>query len=287
VAGEARWAPVSTVAVADRFRKWSLGALSLLAFLAALYLIALAALYLAQRKLLYFPNTVEVAPAALGLDARIVHLRTADGETLLAWYVAPAEDKPLILYFHGNGGGLDARADRFERLVATGNGLLALEYRGYAGSTGSPSETGLIADGEAAYAWALGSGVAPDRVIAMGESLGSGVAVALAARRRVGALVLDSPYSSIADVAAAHYWMFPVRALILDAFHSDRRIANVAAPLLIVHGTADGVVPIRFGERLFASAQPPKEFLRVEGAGHLALGERIPEVLAWIERLPR
>ena len=163
-------------------------------------------------------------------------------------------------------------------------GLLAIEYRGYASSTGSPSEHGLKLDGEAAYAAAIASGVAPERIVALGESLGSGVAVALAARHKIGALVLDSPYSSIADVAAAAYWFVPVRALLRDPFRNDLLIGSVTAPTLIVHGTKDLVVPIRFGEKLFALANPPKEFWRVEGAPHLAMGERLADVLSWIAR---
>ncbi len=258
----------------------------LIAFLsaAALYALVVAGLFLAQRKLIYFPNAVEVAPASLGLDMQVLRVPTEDGENLLAWYCAPAPGKPLILYFHGNGGGVDLRAERFRRIVAGGDGVLAVEYRGYAGSTGRPSEAGLLADGEAAYAQALAIGVAPERIVAMGESLGSGVAVALAARHKVGALVLDSPFSSLADVASALCWMFPVRALLRDAFASDRRIGRVVAPILMVHGTRDGVIPIRFGEKLFALANPPKDFWRVEGAGHLAMGERMPEALEWIER---
>ena len=118
----------------------------------------------------------------------------------------------------------------------------------------------------------------------MGESLGTGVAVDLAARHQVGALVLDSPYSSTVDVAAARYWMFPVRLLMLDRFRSDEKIGRVAAPVLMVHGTADATIPIRFAEKLFALTKAPKDFLPVEGAGHLALGLVIPQVLQWIDR---
>ncbi len=163
-------------------------------------------------------------------------------------------------------------------------GLLAIEYRGYASSTGSPSERGLKLDGEAAYAAAIASGVAPERIVALGESLGSGVAVALAARHKIGALVLDSPYSSIADVAAAAYWFVPVRALLRDPFRNDLLIGSVTAPMLMVHGTKDLVTPIRFGEKLFALANQPKEFWRVEGAAHLAMGERLAETLDWIAK---
>jgi uncharacterized protein len=163
-------------------------------------------------------------------------------------------------------------------------GLLAIEYRGYASSTGSPSEHGLKLDGEAAYAAAIASGIAPERIVALGESLGSGVAVALAARRKIGALVLDSPYSSIADVAAATYWFVPVRALLRDPFHNDLLIGSVTAPTLIVRGTKDLVVPIRFGEKLFGLASAPKELWRVEGAAHLAMGEQLADVINWIAR---
>ena len=190
----------------------------------------------------------------------------------------------MILYFHGNAGGLDLRAERFRAIVKAGMGLLAIEYRGYASSTGSPSERGLKLDGEAAYAAAIASGVEPERIVVLGESLGSGVAVALAARYKVGALALDSPYSSIADVAAAAYWFVPVRALIRDPFRNDLLIGSVDAPVLMVHGTKDRVVPFRFGEKLFALASPPKEFWRVEGAVHLAMRERFPETLDWIAR---
>ena len=260
--------------------------IGLLGAFAILYAVALAALYVGQRKPLYFPNAVEVAPASVGLpNAERLDLTTGDGERLLAWYISPTTGKPLILYFHGNGGGLDLRAERFNAFAAAGDGLLAVEYRGYAGSTGAPSEVGLLADGEGIEATRLG--FPPGRIVLMGESLGSGVAVALAARHAPAALVLDSPYSSIADVAAALFWMFPVRALMRDAFRSDERIARVVAPLLIVHGTRDDAVPIRLAEKLFALAHEPKDFIRVEGGGHLALGMRIPEVLAWIDRATR
>ncbi|MGA2044868.1 MAG: alpha/beta hydrolase [Roseiarcus sp.] len=252
---------------------------------AALYLAALLALALGQRKILYLPYARVVEPAAVGLPrAQILRLPTDDGETLLAWFVAPARGRPLILYFHGNANGLADRGERFRALTSSGDGLLAVEYRGYPGSTGAPTERGLLIDGETAYAKALALGIPADRIVAMGESLGSGVAVDLAMRHEVGAVALDSPYSSTADVAAAQYWMFPVRLLMRDQFHSDEKIGRVTAPLLIVHGSADRTIPIRFGERLFALANEPKTFMRIEGAGHLALGAVIPKVLAWIDQ---
>jgi fermentation-respiration switch protein FrsA (DUF1100 family) len=249
-----------------------------------LYVVALAVVTLCQRKLLYFPNRDAVAPSAVGLpQAHVLTLKTSDGETLVAWYIAPAPGRPLILYFHGNGGGLELRNERFGALTQTGYGLLAVEYRGYGGSSGSPSEEGLHRDAEAGYGTALALGAAPKNIVIMGESLGSGVAVPLAARHEVGALVLDSPFSSIVDVAAVHFWMFPVRLMLRDKFRSDLAIGAVRAPLLVIHGDRDEVTPIRYAEKLFALANEPKRFIRVEGAGHLALGFAIPDVLRWMD----
>ena len=251
----------------------------------ALYAAVIIGLFVGQRKILFRCDAAEVDPATLGLEAEVVRLKTEDGESLLAWKIPPAPGRPLILYFHGNAGGIDLRVDRFHAIAKAGMGLIAIEYRGYASSTGRPSERGLKLDGEAAYAAAIAMGVAPERIVPLGESLGSGVAVALAARHTVGALVLDSPYSSVADVAAAAYWFVPARALIRDPFRNDLLIGSVKAPTLIVHGTKDIVVPIRFGEKLFALANPPKEFWRVDGAVHLAMGERFADTLDWIAKM--
>ena len=251
---------------------------------AALYGAALAYLYTQQRNFLYRPSAVESSPQAVSLPmAEAIHLATADGERLLAWRILPAPGRPMLIYFHGNGGGIDLRADRFRAFAAAGFGLLAVEYRGYAGSTGSPTEAGLNLDALAAYDEAIRLGAAPQRIVLVGESLGTGVAVSLATQRPIGALMLDSPYTSLPDVAASVYWMFPVHALMKDVFASKGRIGEVRAPILMAHGTADDVVPFNLGERLFALAPSPKTFLRVEGAGHLALGLRLPEAVAWIE----
>ena len=161
----------------------------------ALYGLLVVGLLVGQRKILFRCDAAEVDPATLGLEAKVLRLKTEDGESLVAWSIPPAPGRPLILYFHGNAGGLDLRVERFRAMAKAGMGVLAIEYRGYASSTGSPSEPGLKLDGEAAYAAAIASGVAPERIVPLGESLGSGVAVALAARHKVGALVLDSPYS--------------------------------------------------------------------------------------------
>jgi fermentation-respiration switch protein FrsA (DUF1100 family) len=226
-------------------------------------------IYLAQRSLMYHPERTRTAPAAAGLsDAQEIMLDSADGEKLIAWYVPPKEGKPLVLYFQGNAGALRSRADPFRALTDDGLGLVALSYRGYGGSTGSPSEAGLIADAEAAFAFAAAR-VPAKRIVVFGESLGTGVAVALAAAHPVGGVVLEAPFTSTADIGALVYWFLPVRRLMKDQFRSDIRIGGVSAPLLVLHGARDGVVPITFGERLFALGHEPKRFARfAEGAHH-------------------
>jgi len=248
----------------------------LIAFIAVFalgYAGVLALMFIFQRRLMYFPSAERVAPAAAGLpQAAEATFASSDGENLIAWFVAPRAGKPLVLYFQGNAEGLPARVSRFEWLLADGTGLLALNYRGYGGSTGTPSEQGLIRDGEAAYEFARAR-VAPERIVPFGESLGTGVAVALAATHAVAAVILDAPFTSAADVGAAAFPFVPVRWAMKDAFRSDLRIAQVRAPLLVLHGAQDRVVPIQFGERLFALAHEPKRFVRFPDGGHVDLDD--------------
>jgi hypothetical protein len=236
---------------------------------ALLYGGIVAFMYVAQRSLMYFPDRTRTPPAAVGLpQAEEVLLDTADGEKVIAWHVRPEGEKPVVLYFHGNGGALNLRAGRFRRLVADGTGLLALSYRGYGGSSGSPSEAGILRDAESAYAFAV-TRYGSDRLAVWGESLGTAVAIALAADHPVGRIILESPFTSAADIGAAAYPFLPVRLLIKDAFRSDLRIEKVRAPVLVMHGTRDRVVPIAYGERLFAMIRAPKRFVRLEQAGHV------------------
>jgi fermentation-respiration switch protein FrsA (DUF1100 family) len=173
----------------------------------------------------------------------------------------------VVLYFQGNGGGLDLRAHRFRTLVADGIGVLALNYRGYGGSTGSPTERGILLDAQAAYAFAAGR-TRPEDIVLWGESLGTGVAVAIAAKHAVARIVLESPYTSIADVAAAAYRYLPVRGLVKDQFRADALIGAVTAPVLVVQGGRDEVIPVDLGRRLYALIRAPKRFVSLPDAGH-------------------
>ncbi len=225
-------------------------------------------IYFAQRSLMYFPDTVHVLPAAAGLpEAEEVPLTASDGVHVAAWHVPPRDGKPVILYFHGNGGALRFRVERFRRLIADGIGLVALEYRGYGGLSGSPNEQGLIADAQAAYRFAS-TRYPAQQLVLWGESLGSGVAVALAAEQPVGRVILEAPFTSAVAVGARHYWYLPVSLLMKDQFRTDRRIAKVKAPLMIMHGVHDRVVPYAMGEQLFDLANQPKHFVRFLDGGH-------------------
>lgn len=228
-------------------------------------------LFVMQRKLQYFPDPRLVAPAAVGLSGfTSVSIETPDGERLVAW-LAPARDGfPTIVYFQGNGAGLAARSDRFRLFNWAGYGVFALGYRGYSGSTGAPTEAGLMADGAAAVDYLAGIGIPPGRLVYYGESLGSGVAVPLAAseRTRPAAVILEAPFTSAADVAKRRYWYVPVGLLMKDQFRSMDHIASLTAPLFIVHGDADAVVPLAQGQALFAAAGEPKELMVVRGGDH-------------------
>ena len=232
--------------------KW-IAALALLGYLGLLAL-----MYFAQRSLMYFPDTTRRPPDSVGLpQAEEVTLDTPDGERIVVWHVAPRDGKPVVLYFQGNGGGLDLRANRFRNLTSDGTGLVALNYRGYGGSSGRPTEAGLITDAQTAHAYAAAR-YAPERLVVWGESIGTGVAVALAATRPVGRVLLELPYTSTVEVAASIYPIIPVRWLMKDTFRSDERIAQVKVPVLILHGALDRIIPIRFGERLFEMVPGPK-----------------------------
>jgi fermentation-respiration switch protein FrsA (DUF1100 family) len=252
----------------------------------------LALMYVFQRALMYFPDANRTSPVQAGLpQAEEVTFQSDDGETLIAWHAAPRGDKPVVIYFQGNAGGLDLRAERFTWLTADGTGLLALCYRGYGGSTGKPSEDGLIRDARAVYSFAIARYPAK-RIVLFGESLGTAVAVALAAERDIAALILDAPFTSAADVGASAYPFAPVRWLIKDTFRSDQRIAQESAPLLVLHGERDSIVPIKFAERLFALAREPKRMHRFPQGGHVNLDDHgaaqvVKEFLAEREAAPK
>ncbi|HJN61504.1 MAG TPA: alpha/beta hydrolase [Alphaproteobacteria bacterium] len=239
------------------------------------YGLVLGGAFAGQRRLLYFPSSERPSPALSGVpEMAEVSLATEDGLALLAWHRAPARAAlPTLVYFHGNAGHIGMRADKVRPYLDAGFGVLLTTWRGYSGNPGKPDEAGLYRDGAAALAYLQETGTAPESILLYGESLGTGIAVHLAAERAPAAVVLEAPFTSIADVAQARFPILPVKHLILDRFDSKSKIAQVAAPLLIVHGGRDGTIPLRFGKRLFAAAGEPKKLKIYPEAGHNDLYE--------------
>ena len=244
-------------------------ALTLAGIALAAYAAIVLFFYLRQAALLYPASSQRTSAAQAGLSGfEDVVLETPDGERIVGWYKAPEPGRAVLIYFHGNGGSLLNRAGRARLLTQDGRGLLIVSYRGYSGSTGSPTEPGLRIDARAAYDW-LARRHPAERIVLYGESLGSGVAVGLAAERRVAGLVLDAPFTSAADVAGHHFRFLPVW-LLRDQYRSLDRIRDVGAPLLVLHGDRDGVVPYALGERLYEHAHEPKRHLRITGGDHVS-----------------
>ncbi len=216
---------------------------------------------------MYFPSTAaaRLPPQARYAAIREVDLSACDGTALKAWHW-PGERPVTLLVLHGNAGDRSDRLPWMERLRETGAGVFVLDYRGFGGSAGSPSEEGLYRDGEAAAEWIEAN--APGRIVYVGESLGTGVAVELAVRRPPSGLVLQSAFTSAVDVARAAYPWLPVRLLLRDRYDSLSKIGRVACPILCIHGTRDGMIPIEMGRALYEQAKAPKEWLEVRGADH-------------------
>lgn len=266
-------------------------AAAIIAALAALaYCAPIVWLAVKQRDLVYRVSTLRTAPEAAGFSrAREVAVKTEDGETLVGWFIPPSPDKPFIVYLHGNGGTLERRAARLQRMTDDGAGLLAIEWRGYGGSTGAPSQEGLLSDARAAYDYAVDAGADARRIVVVGESLGTGPALWLAGARKVAAVVLDSPYSSIVEIGADRYWMFPVRLISRDPFPAAEWAKKVTAPVFAVAGEADMTIPLRYARKLVAAITAPKTFIEIPGAGHVVLGrpDVLPKANAWIAEAAR
>jgi fermentation-respiration switch protein FrsA (DUF1100 family) len=243
--------------------------LKVLLGIGTIYLAVAVAAFLGQRALMYVPDPRYVRPeqdGLIGVEERI--LATPDGAKVIAWFGRSRPGQPTLLYFHGNAGSLSARSERIARYLARGFGIMMMTYRGYGGSTGRPSEAANVADAKLAYDALVASGVAPADIVLYGESIGTGVAVQLAASRPVGGVILDAPYTSIVDVAARAYPYLPVRPFLLDRYETMKHIDRIRAPLLIVHGERDSIIPVEMGREVLAAAGGPKQMITFPHAGH-------------------
>ena len=246
-------------------------------------IVALAALWWAQRSLMYFPSGGPVPAAAqVVAGAEDVELATGDGLRLGAWFVPGrgAPPRPAVLVANGNAGDRSDRAPLAAALARAGYSVLLFDYRGYGGNPGSPTEAGLLSDARAAADHLRDRpDVDPARIAYFGESLGSGVVTALAVERPPSALVLRSPFTSFAEIGSHHYPWLPVAPLIRDRYPIDAQIPSVRAPVLIIAGESDEIVPLRFSRAVHEKAAEPKRLVVLRGAGHndpeLLAGERM------------
>lgn len=238
-------------------------------FFGVFYLALAAALYLLQRKMMFGPDRSYVSPAEVNLPGlQEVVLTSRGGHRLVSWYLPAKAGQPTVLFFHGNGGNVANREEKFRQLHARGLGVFMLGYRGFGGSEGAPSEAAFIADARLLYDHALKMGLAPDNIVIYGESIGTSVAVQLAADVSSLAVILEAPMYSVLSIAEARYPYFPVRTFLRDKFETNLFIKDVRQPLLVVHGTDDEIIPLASGRRLFEAANAPKRFFEVQGGGH-------------------
>lgn len=223
-----------------------------------------------QRRLIYLPSQAVPDVDAVLPGAEEVSFSTEDGLTLTAWYMpSDAEDQATVVVFNGNGGNRANRAPLADALSRHGYSVLLVDYRGYGGNPGSPSEEGLLTDARAARSYLISRpDVEEERLVYFGESLGGAVALGLAQESTPAALVLRSPFVSLADIGSHHYPFLPVSLLLRDRYPNDEWVTEVDVPLMMIAGSDDRIVPLEQTERLHELASPPKTLLVVEGAGH-------------------
>lgn len=236
------------------------------------YVVTAVSFYIFQWRFMYFPNRERVHPKDIGLDFVEEHeLLAPDGNTLIAWYAPAKAGMPTILYFHGNSGSLAHRKERIHRFTRAGYGVYMMSYRRYSGSTGKPSQAWNISDGLLAYDTLIELGVTPDNIVVYGESIGTGVATPVSVGREVAALILEAPFTSTVDIAKKRYPFLPIRRYMLDRYESVNVIHRIAAPLLVIHGENDKVIPLSSAQELFDAALEPKRMKVIPGAGHTRL----------------
>jgi len=237
------------------------------------YALLVVLMYFFQRTLLYHPDQARPIPADYGLSqVEPVKIPSHDGLSVNGWWSPPrTENHPTVVYFHGNAGNLNDRQGKVQGFQQRGWGILLMSYRYNGGSGGAPSEDALIADGAKAIDWVEAKGIAPERIVLFGESLGTGIAVAQAARRPVAGVILEGAYDSILALGEDKYWFMPIRPLLKDSWKSINRIKEVHVPLLMVHGAHDNLIPPSHAERLFDAANMPKEFVLLENGNHVDL----------------
>ena len=243
-------------------------AIKMVWLIAVIYLSLIAFMYVFQRHFVFAPSSRN--PFAAGhAPFQVLNYQTPAGLNLRGLYVPAKENRPTIVYFHGNAGNLADRIYKAQHFLDKGYGVALVGYRGYSGNPGQPTEQGLYEDGRAVIRQLEQSGVKEQDIVLYGESLGTGVATQMATEIKAKALILEAPFTSTIDVGARVYWFLPVRFLLKDKFENLKKIGDLTMPIMIIHGTDDRTIPYAFGEKLFANVHSQiKEFVTLKGAGH-------------------
>ncbi len=231
------------------------------------YLVLVAMLWALQGCMIHIPSKQLVAtPADAGMDYEDLEIVTDDGERLHAWYIPASDPRGVLLFFHGNAGNISHRLVSIEQFRQLGLDVLIVDYRGYGRSSGRPSEQGLYRDASATYHWLREEKtVAPEHIAVFGRSLGAAVAANLASREPVGALILESGFTSIPDIGADLYPFLPVRLLTRYRYDTRAALAAVQVPVLVIHSPDDEIIPFRHGQALYQAAPEPKRLLEIRG----------------------
>ena len=229
-------------------------------------------LFLMQTKLIFYPHLpsrqLTASPADIGLEYESVSINTTDQITLHGWFVPGSEEKGTLLFFHGNAGNISHRLDSLKIFHDLGLSVLIIDYRGYGNSQGEISEHGTYLDAEAAWNYlAEIKNIPSQKIVVFGRSLGAAIAANNAARHTPGALILESAFTSVPDMAAELYPFFPVRLLSRFEYNTRKLLSSVNCPVLIIHSPDDEIIPFENGLQLYRSAREPKKILEIQG-GH-------------------
>jgi fermentation-respiration switch protein FrsA (DUF1100 family) len=229
-------------------------------------------LYFSQSRLLYYPElpsrALEASPADIGLAYETILLTAGDGTRLHGWFVPASAPRGTLLFSHGNAGNIAHRLDSIRQFHSLGLNVLIYDYRGFGESEGKPTEAGTYLDVTAAWDYLLEERlIAPQQIIIFGRSLGAAIAAELASQHPSAGVILESAFTSVPDMAASLYPWLPVRLLSRYRYNNLEKVARITSPLLLVHSRGDEIVPYAHGERLFAHANEPKQFLELHG-GH-------------------
>ena len=239
----------------------------------AVYVTLILGMYIGQRKLMYHPNLSLGSPESHRIpEVMPIKLNSSGNLSITSWFKMASSSKPVLIFFHGNAGHIGDLAVKVRPYVEAGFGILLVGYRGYGGNPGKPSEKGLYEDATAALEFLLMSGVTSDQWVLYGESLGAAIAVEMAVRFNfsapVASVILEAPFTSMADVAIKRYPFVPINLFLKDKYNSVSKIDKITSPLMILHGDKDEIISQKLGIKLFDAANEPKFSLWINGAGH-------------------